>query len=512
MSVTETTSRTVPGMQGNRTQSGLVRVSIALGLLAFWAAYYAWCLFPGLGGVMNAGDTAKFQTLGHSQILVHGPGYPLVLFLGAVLRALDLPVEPWRAMTFAMAALPGAVANMMAFLIVARVTRSLLFGIAGSLLLGSAGLMAVQSTEAEVYPLALAFVLSTTFLLILFIETKREGYFVAACGVYALSFGNHLMMIMLVPLFLLVTAVHWRRLLRPRMVASVLGLVALGASQYLYLAYMTHHPGTAYSEYLPLPPTANELVQYISGSYFSGLYGSGLRSTYSSETLLATLRSAHPWISSALILTGLGLFLVGARRRDAGWFGAATVFGVALSFVPFVVWYGAYDIQAFHLPVLGPLLVGAVAAVGWWLARGAAGRGGAADRARGLARRGHGRGADRAGADLHRPARDAGGAGRTGPDRGSAGLHDLRAPDGDALSRTAGRGAAGPLPGAVARRGNRRRGRRGRRHRRANRWQAVAAMDRASPPRPRLPFLGTRPARRHAVARLRLFLRRPRRS
>ncbi|MFO7919416.1 MAG: DUF2723 domain-containing protein [Nioella sp.] len=369
MSVTETTSRTVPGMQGNRTQSGLVRVSIALGLLAFWAAYYAWCLFPGLGGVMNAGDTAKFQTLGHSQILVHGPGYPLVLFLGAVLRALDLPVEPWRAMTFAMAALPGAVANMMAFLIVARVTRSLLFGIAGSLLLGSAGLMAVQSTEAEVYPLALAFVLSTTFLLILFIETKREGYFVAACGVYALSFGNHLMMIMLVPLFLLVTAVHWRRLLRPRMVASVLGLVALGASQYLYLAYMTHHPGTAYSEYLPLPPTANELVQYISGSYFSGLYGSGLRSTYSSETLLATLRSAHPWISSALILTGLGLFLVGARRRDAGWFGAATVFGVALSFVPFVVWYGAYDIQAFHLPVLGPLLVGAVAAVGWWLAR-----------------------------------------------------------------------------------------------------------------------------------------------
>ena len=326
-------------------------------------------MFPGLGGVMNAGDTAKFQTLAHTQILVHGPGYPLVLFLGAVLRALDLPVEPWRAMTFAMAAPPGAVANMMAFLIVARVTRSLPFGIAGSLLLGSAGLMAVQSTEAEVYPLALAFVLSATFLLILFIETKREGYFVAACAIYALSFGNHLMMIMLMPLFLLVTAVHRRHLLRPRIVASVLALVALGASQYLYLAYMTHHPDTAYSEYLPLPPTFTEFLRYITGTNFSGLYGSGLRSSYSSETLLVTLRAAHPWISTPLILAGVALFAAGGRRRDADWIGVATVFAVALSFVPFVIWYGAYEIQAFHLPVLGPLLIGAVAAIGWWLRR-----------------------------------------------------------------------------------------------------------------------------------------------
>ncbi|MCZ0814342.1 MAG: protein O-mannosyl-transferase family [Pseudomonadota bacterium] len=369
MTATETTPRTIPGMQVDRARSGLLRVCIALGLLAFWAAYYAWCLFPGLGGVMNAGDTAKFQTLGHTQILVHGPGYPLIQFLGAVLRALDLPVEPWRAMTFAMAALPGAVANTMAFLIVARVTRSLLFGIAGSLLLGSAGLMAVQSTEAEVYPLALAFVLSTTFLLVLFLETKREGYFVAACGVYALSFGNHLMMIMLAPLGLVVIALHWRRLLRPRIVASVLVLVALGASQYLYLAYITHQPETAYSEYLPLPPTLREFLQYITGTYFSSLYGSGLRSTYSSETLLVTLRSAHPWISSPLIVAGVVLFAIGWRRSDAGWIGVATVFGVALSFVPFVIWYGAYDIQAFHLPVLGPLLVGAVAAIGWWAGR-----------------------------------------------------------------------------------------------------------------------------------------------
>lgn len=347
----------------------LIRWAAALGVFAFWAAYYTTCLFPGLGGEMNAGDTAKFQTLGHSQILVHGPGYPMILFLGAVLRALDLPIEPWRAMTIAMAALPGAFANTMAFLIVERVTRSPLFGVAGALLLGSAGLMAVQSTEAEVYPLALAFVLAVTFLLIRFVQTRREGYFVAACAVYALSFGNHLMMIMMVPIFLVVVATHWRRLLRLRVVGPVLALLVLGASQYLYLAYVTHHPATAYSEYLPLKPSATELLSYISGSYFSSLYGFGLRSTYTSEMLLVTLRSAHPWLSAPLIVAGLASFAAGWRRRDADWTGVAIMFGVALCFSAFMIWYGAYDIQAFHLPVLGPLLVGAMGAIGWALAR-----------------------------------------------------------------------------------------------------------------------------------------------
>lgn len=351
------------------SRSRVVRSAVAVGVLAFWVIYYGYGLFPGLGGVMNSGDTAKFQTLGHSQILVHGPGYPLVLLLGAMLRALDLPVEPWRAMTFALAAVPGAIANTMAFMIVERATRSIAFGVAAAILLGSAGLMAVQSTEAEVYPLALAFILSTVFLLVLFVETKRRGYFLAACAVYAISFGNHLMMIMLVPLFLWVTVVHWRLLLRPRMIALVLLAILVGASQYLYLAYVAYDPSTAYSEYMPLPPTPAELVRYIAGTYFSGLYGSGLASTHTSETLLITLRSSHPWISAPLITLGVLLFVAGWRRRDAGWHASAIVLGTALSFMPFVLWYGAYDIQAFHLPVLGPLLIGAVAALGWWLGR-----------------------------------------------------------------------------------------------------------------------------------------------
>lgn len=342
---------------------------LALMILLVWLTYYASLLFPGLGGMLNAGDSAKFQTLGHTSILVHGPGYPFVLLMGAVVRALDLPFEPWRVMTIALASLPGAVAVTMAFLIVGRLTRSALFGGAAACLLGSAGLMAVQSTEAEVYPLALAFILSVVFALILFVETKQTRYFIIACAIYALSFGNHLMMVMLAPVGLLVMVTHHRLLLRPRVLLAVLALLAMGASQYLYLAWVTHAPSTAYSEYLPLPPTRSELIDYIAGTYFGDLYGSGLQSLQTASVLFGTLSHAHPMISVPLIGLGLAAFVIGWRRRNADWRGIALVLATALAFLPFMLWYGAYDIQAFHLPVLGPLLVGAIAAMGWWLTR-----------------------------------------------------------------------------------------------------------------------------------------------
>lgn len=353
----------------SRTRAPWRSPLIAACVLCFWIIYYGYCIFPGLGGMLNAGDSAKFQTLGHTSILVHGPGYPLILMLGSAVRTLSLPWEPWWVMTFLMASVPGAVANTMTFLIVGRLTRSVVFGLAAAMLLGSAGLMAVQSTEAEVYPLALAFILSTGFLLLRFIETKQQGYFIAACGVYALSFGNHLMMIMMVPVFLWVTAAHFRILLRSKTIVTVLLLVMAGASQYLYLAWVTHMPTTAYSEYLPLPPTTSDLLSYIAGTYFSDLYGSGLASTQTTEVLLNTLSFAHPRLSAPIIIAGILAFASGWWRRDAGWTGPALILGIGLAFMPFILWYGAYDIRAFHLPVLGPLLIGSIGAVGWFLAR-----------------------------------------------------------------------------------------------------------------------------------------------
>lgn len=344
-----------------------VALAAATGVAIASLAFYGYCLFPGLGGELNAGDSAKFQILGHTSILVHGPGYPLILLLGVILRALDLPFPPWWTMTVAMAVIPAAFANAMAFLLVRRITGSVAFAVGGALILGTAGLMAVQATEAEVYPLALAFILTVAYLLIRFVDTGRVSFFIAACAVYAISFGNHLMMLMLVGVFVAMTLTYRRRILRPHVIASVAGFILLGASQYLFLAYIAYHPTTAWSEYMPLPPEPIELVHYVMGTYFGDLYGSGMESTRNAEALLATLRSAHPYASLPLVVAGAALFLAGWRSRDRAWIALAIVFAAGLSFLPFMLWYGAYDIQAFHLPLLGPLLVAAIAAVGWWL-------------------------------------------------------------------------------------------------------------------------------------------------
>jgi hypothetical protein len=80
---------------------------------------------------------------------------------------------------------------------------------------------------------------------------------------------------------------------------------------------------------------------------------------------MGTLWSAHPWISVPILAAGLIAFLLGWPRRDTSWRGIALLYGGALCFLPFVIWYGAWDIWAFHLPVLVPLLLAGVASLGW---------------------------------------------------------------------------------------------------------------------------------------------------
>jgi hypothetical protein len=347
--------------------SGRVVALVAAAGFLGWIAFYGACLFPGLGGQINAGDSIKIQILGHSSILLHGPGYPMVLMLGALLRALALPVEPWKAMTFAVSVIPAAAANTLAFLIVHRLTGSLLFGAAAAVIAGSARLVAIQGTEAEVYALNLALILGVLYLLIRFRQSGHLPWFLGAAALYALSFGNHLMMIMLLPLFVALAILHRREVLRPKPVLLVLAFILVGAAQYLYLAWVAHAPGTEYSEYMRLPPSARELLAYIGGLYFSNLYGSGIGSPKNASELLHTLHGAHPWISLPLVAGGIALFVSGWHRRDASWRAIALAWTVALCYLPFVLWYGAWDIRAFHLPVLVPLLLAATASVAWAL-------------------------------------------------------------------------------------------------------------------------------------------------
>ena len=95
-----------------------------------------------------------------------------------------------------------------------------------------------QAIIAEVYALHMLFVALTLLLLLRWSArptTARLALFFAA---YALGFGNHLSMVLLLPgyaLFLLIAAPGgWRSMLRPRIVALALAIAFAGSLQYVW--------------------------------------------------------------------------------------------------------------------------------------------------------------------------------------------------------------------------------------------------------------------------------------
>lgn len=349
-------------MPGVRRRAALVVGTTAIALVVFIAAH-----LPGPGGAMNIGDSAKFQILALAPILVHPPGYPLYELLASGLRALDLSAPAWWQTTVFLSAVPGAVAVGVAAAIGARLTGRVGVGAAAAAVLLGARLMLVQATETEVYALNLMLTLLVVWALLRFQQDRRTASWLLACGVYALSFGHHLMIAMLLPVFAAFAWVHRDVVLRRWAVLAVLGLIALGASQYAYLYAFAQRPDLF--DYGPFagPPTLNAFLPYMLGLEFRDLMGvGGLAPGERVDALWLTLRDSIPVMGPLLAIAGLFATVYGVirDRREAGWRGVALIWVAGLSFVPFYLGYGAYDIRAFHLPGLALVLVGATAALG----------------------------------------------------------------------------------------------------------------------------------------------------
>jgi Protein of unknown function (DUF2723) len=205
-------------------------VAIIAGLLAF--ALYRATLLPGA----DFGDTGSFQATVGSPIITPRDGYPLYFALGdALLWATH--AEPAHALNLA-SAIEGAIACSLIVLVAAELSGSVLAAAAAALLFAGSYTFWSQAIIAEVYALHALFV-ALTLLLLLRWERRptlaRLSLFFAA---YALGFGNHLSMILLLPgftLFLFLAAPRgWRSLVTPRVILAALAFAAAGALQYAW--------------------------------------------------------------------------------------------------------------------------------------------------------------------------------------------------------------------------------------------------------------------------------------
>ncbi|MBN1963459.1 MAG: DUF2723 domain-containing protein [Anaerolineae bacterium] len=206
-----------------------VLLPAATGLAAL--IVYLQTMLPGAGW----GDIARFQYVARVWGIPHRFGYPLYIALTRVFGALPLG-ESIAYRVNLMSALCAALAAVSVYLIVVRLVRDRVAGVSAALSFAFSRALWGQAVVAEVYALNAVLIGAVLLILLIWHQEGDRRLLYLGLGVYALSFGNHMTVVTLIPavLFFLL-ATEPRIFLEPKAMAAMAGLALLGASQYLYV-------------------------------------------------------------------------------------------------------------------------------------------------------------------------------------------------------------------------------------------------------------------------------------
>jgi hypothetical protein len=203
-------------------------VPAGVGLLAF--IVYLQTLLPSVGW----GDIARFQYVARVWGVPHRFGYPLYTFLSRLFGY--LPVGDLAYRINLMSALFAALAAVMVYIIVMRLADDWVGAASAALSFAFSVTLWRQAVVAEVYSLNAFLIGAVVFVLLAWHQTRKIGLLYLGVGLYAVSFGNHLTVVTLLPAVIyLILVTDYRIFLDLKTVAILAGLVLLGALQYLYV-------------------------------------------------------------------------------------------------------------------------------------------------------------------------------------------------------------------------------------------------------------------------------------
>ncbi|CAA0096487.1 Uncharacterised protein [BD1-7 clade bacterium] len=316
--------------------------------------------FP--GGRINMGDSIKFQYLWAVNGLPHSTGYPLYLLLAKLFGSTLTLFEPYTRINLLSVVSASAALLMFTKLLIAF-KFSYVRIVLASVLLGSSYTYWTQASEAEVYALNALFHFSICFLFIRFYQSRSEHYLYIGIAVYALSLGNHLTMVTLLPaLIYLIWRVNPYLLIRPKLLLWALFCAVLGASQYLYCLYLSHGE-SQYLEYLGPNASISRLWAYITGAQFAEQLGGRSISGGINTFLKAEYRKEFNPVFMLLWLLSLPWLFFG-KRIDAE-LRVPHQF-LLLAFVPLLLFSSQHnisDIATYYLPLTGIICVQFISAV-----------------------------------------------------------------------------------------------------------------------------------------------------
>ncbi|KAF0118040.1 MAG: hypothetical protein FD151_2251, partial [bacterium] len=236
---------------------------------------YLKTLLPGLG---NTGDTAKWQFMGKVLGIPHATGYPLYILLNKLF--IQIPLRSIAYRVNLMSAVFSVLTLFFLYTLLKEISKSRMASFYSTLLFAFTLTYWSQSIVAEVYTLNSLLVALVFFVLIQWHKTRKDNYFYLFLFFYALSFGNHLTMITLLPaLLVFMVAVDLKIFIRPRVVAAVLASIAFLAGLYSYFFIRTSQRA-AYLEHEVR--NFKGLIALVTGKQFqSKMFGFSLQEIFS---------------------------------------------------------------------------------------------------------------------------------------------------------------------------------------------------------------------------------------
>ena len=322
-------------------------------VVAVLGPLYLTTLLPGVGFHR---DTAKYAFLGEVLGTAHPPGYPLYTMLNAVfVRAFPVGTLAWRVNL--MSAVFAVITCLVLYRALLWLGISRRAAVCGVLLLGVSFTFWQQAIVAEVYTLATLFMAGILYFLARWWRDRQERHALLALALYALSFSNHLMMILLAPGILVFLAfTGGRRLLGWKLVAMLVVAGLLALSPYLYIFWRTADPSTAYLE-LEMRDARTFWTGITAKKYRGLMFAFGVREIFSERIPQFW---SFVWREFSLLLPavlyGLGRMWRTGRAPLAAmlglWLAVVSVFGlgydVADNYVFFIpAWVAAWVVAAF---------------------------------------------------------------------------------------------------------------------------------------------------------------------
>lgn len=208
-----------------------VLLASTLAAVAAFALYRATLLAD-----FDFGDTASFQVMAGAPVVTPRDAYPLYFAIGHVFTWIA-PDRPALALNLASAA-EGALACGLFVLVAFELSGALAASIAAAAMFATSYTFWSQSVIAEVYALHLCLVLGTFLAIVAWEQRPTATRLAAFFALYAVSFGNHLSMVLLLPAYaaflLLAAPGGWRAMLAPRVVVMAMVIAAAGALQYAW--------------------------------------------------------------------------------------------------------------------------------------------------------------------------------------------------------------------------------------------------------------------------------------